>query len=88
MGLLHGVVVVAVNAFGLDGMRHRDPQSRQGSVHHLLTVAPGVALGPQHVRHVGVELRAALGQPGQVAVLEDLTLLLGEQASRLDVGGG
>ena len=88
VGLLDGVVVVAVDALGLDSVGHGRPQSRQCGVHHLLAVAPGVALGPEHVRHVGVELRPALRQPGQVAVLEDLTLLLGDQASRLDVGRG
>ena len=70
-------------AWGTDGS-----QSRQRGVHHLLAVAPGVALGPQHVRHVGVELRSALRQPGEIAVLEDLVLLLGDQASGLDVGRG
>ena len=85
VGLLHGVVVVAVDARGLERMRHRRTQRRQRGVHHLLAVAPGVALGPEHVRHVGVELWATLGQPGEVAVLEDLTLLLGHQACGLDV---
>ena len=88
VGLLDGVVVVAVDALGLDRVGRHRPESRQGGVHHLLAVAPGVALGPQHVRHVGIELRAALRQPGEIAVLEDLSLVLGDQASGLDVGCG
>ncbi len=86
VSLLHGVVVVAVDALGLDDLGHGRSQSRKCGIHHLLAIAPGVALGPEHVGDVGVELRPALGQPGQVAVLEDLALLLGDQASRLDVG--
>ena len=72
----------------LDSVRNGRPQRCEGGVHHLLTVAPGVALRPQHVRHVGIELRAALRQPGEIVVLEDLSLFLGDQASRLDVARG
>jgi hypothetical protein len=86
--LLDRVVVVAVDALGLDGVGCDGAQGRQRGVHHLLAVAPGVALGPQHVRHVGVELRSALRQPGEIAVLEDLVLLLRDETSGLDVGRG
>ena len=48
----------------------RKRRPRPGAVHHLVPVGPGVVLGPQHVGDVGLELRRALDEPGQVGVLQ------------------
>ena len=62
------------------------PQEREHfddrSVHHLGPVGHGVLLGPEHVGHVGVELRRALHEPGQVGILERAHGLLGQTLRR------
>src|SRR5437763_4299875 len=43
-----------------------------------IRVGLGVVLGPQHVGHIGLELRGALDEPGQVGVLEAEHGVLGQ----------
>ena len=82
-----GVIVVAVDALGLDSVRHgckNEPPVWRPMIRPRLLEVRG--LPSQHVRHVGIELWAALRQPSKVAVLEDLSLFLCYEASCLGCG--
>ena len=84
-----GVVVVAVDALGLGGAPADGPtQGRQQGVHHELAVGEGVALRPQHVVHVALELLVGLQEVRQVAVLQRPLQVGAEAAGAVDVASG
>jgi hypothetical protein len=83
-----GVVVVAVDAVDLAAVADEVDEGGEGGVHHLVPVGGRVGLGPQQVVDVGGELGGALGEPGEVGVLEAALEGVGEVAGEVDVAGG
>jgi hypothetical protein len=64
-----------------------DPGEKRSErrIHHPVTIGRGIGLRPQEIADVGVELRGAFEQVGQIRVFEPLLELLGQVLRRFDV---
>ena len=85
MRLELGEVVVGVDPGDLRPEPDEQQDLAQGPVHHPVPVGPGVVLRPEQVGDVGVEFGRALGEPGQVGILERRAVQLGQPAGRGEV---